>query len=277
MVAPNGDRGGRCSRGAFVETFCYTSKVVPVEPTAAALARQAHLELSVQTRSPDHETMRLSPLLLCLMVAFWTIGTATAEAQLSSSSRYENPKADSLLSKAIAQENSGTLKEAIRVYRELHQLRPNDPRPTNSIAGLYGKLRQPTRQLQWAQRAIEQDGSFFQAYINAGNALTAMRKDGRAEKKFRRAVRLQPNSPLGYYSLGVLAERQRKLEQAIKYYEQSVSVDPEFENGFFNLGAMYANAGRFDKAVEALRRVIELDPDAQDARAMLRKIETREK
>jgi tetratricopeptide (TPR) repeat protein len=211
------------------------------------------------------------------MVAFGTIGTTPAEAQLSRSSGYENPRADSLLRKAIAQENSGALKDAMRIYGELHQLKPNDPRPTNSIAGLYGKLRQPRRQLQWAQRAIEQDSSFFQAYINSGNALMAMREDSRAQKRFRRAVRLEPDSPLGYYSLGVLAERQRQLERAIKYYERSVSVDPAFENGYFNLGAMYANAGRFDKAVEALRRVIALDPDAQDARAMLRKIENREK
>jgi tetratricopeptide (TPR) repeat protein len=221
--------------------------------------------------------MRLLRVSFCLLVAFATFGTTTAEAQLPRPSRYQKPKADSLLKKAIAQENSGNLRDAIRLYREIRKLKPKDPRPTNSIAGLYGKLRQPKKQFQWARKAIEQDSSFFQAHINSGNALIAMRKTSRAKERFGKAIQLEPDSPLGYYSLGVLAERQRELERAIKYYEKSVSVDSQFENGYFNLGAMYANAGKFDKAIDALKRALELNPDARDARAMLRKIKRREK
>jgi tetratricopeptide (TPR) repeat protein len=94
-----------------------------------------------------------------------------------------------------------------------------------------------------------------------------------AESAFEKATELQPTNPLGYYSLGLLAEQQGNLGAAVALYRKSVEADPEFANGYFNLGAIHANAGDYEKAIEAMNMVLKLQPHAQDARRMLRQIQ----
>lgn len=216
--------------------------------------------------------MRNYIVILCCLFSAIIISPAIANAQKNINSVYSNPRADSLFKIAIAKEGAHKFQVAIKIYKKILHIKPNDPLAMNSIAGLYGKKRSFKKEINWSKKAIKSNSTYYPAYINYGNALALMGQMKKAASMYEKAIKLQPNNPLGYYSMGVLAERLHGLKLAIRFYKKSVSVDPKFANGYYNLGAMYANAGKFGKAIAALKKVLKLEPGAKDAKRMIKRI-----
>lgn len=178
-----------------------------------------------------------------------------------------------LIQQEIALEDKGDLAGAIEINRKIAQLQPDNPRPLNAIAGLYGKMQNFEAEIAWAQKAIAVDPRFALAYINYGNALASSGKVEEAKAAFNKATELNPRDPVAVYSLGIVAEQEKKFDDAMSFYKKSVELDPKFENGYFNLAALYANLKRYDEAIANLRKVLEINPRADDARAMLAEIQ----
>lgn len=178
-----------------------------------------------------------------------------------------------LLEQAIAREDAGDLKGAIRVYEQILERDPGDVRAMNSIAGLYGKLGDFQEEIRWSRKAIDTDPDFHLAYVNHGNGLALVGRVDEARAAFERAAQLEPGAPIPVYSLGFLAERQRDWKTAAAHYEKVVEIDPRFEPGWFSLAAAYGNLGRIDEAIVAVKKALELKPDSPDARAMLAQLE----
>lgn len=184
-----------------------------------------------------------------------------------------NPEVLKLVRRALAEEEAGQLREAIETGKQALRLYPRNECQLNTIAGLYGKLREPEQEVTWARKALEVRPTFALAYVNLGNAYAAMNQGSQSTNAFERAAALDPKSPLPLYGLGALSEQQGRAQEALELYRKSVAVAPSFEDGYFNLAAAAANLKRFDEARAALERVLQLNPKAEDARAMLRRID----
>ncbi len=206
-------------------------------------------------------------------ILFLTIALAASAQTKTDSKPSTEEQAAKLFLRAIALEDQGDLPGAIRVYKQVLKLDPDDIHTINSIAGVYGKLNHPDLERTWAQKAIAIDSSFAPAYINYGNASAALGDLSEARKSFLKAMELDPKNCMGFYSLGVLEEQEHHPDKALVLYRRSVEINPKFENGYFNMAAMYANARRWDEAEEALHKVLELNPEAEDARQMLAQVE----
>ena len=175
---------------------------------------------------------------------------------------------ETLIRQALAAEDSGQYSKSIELFKKTLLLDTKNAKAMNSIAGLYGKEGKFKEELEWAQMAIRANPAFDLAYINQGNAYINLDNPADAERSFRKAIALNPKSPLGVYSLGVMAENNREFDKAIEYYRQSIEIDPTFENGYFSLAAMLANIKQFDQAIAALDELLAMNPTAADAQTM---------
>ncbi len=184
-----------------------------------------------------------------------------------------NPKAVALVTQAIQLEEAGKFEEAIAKFKEVLKIEPKDFAAMNSIAGLYGVLKQPEQQVLWAQRSFDANKMYWKALINLGNGQAVQGKLELASASFEKARSIAPKEPLPVYSLGVIAENRDQIDVALKHYLRSIEVDPKFLNGLFSAAAMHANLRQFAEAKKLLIRLLEIQPGDQDARQMLAAIE----
>ncbi|HKF21126.1 MAG TPA: tetratricopeptide repeat protein, partial [Candidatus Angelobacter sp.] len=162
------------------------------------------------------------------------LADVTSLAQSNKNKDEPSPKKDevnTLLKQEFELEDKGDFAAAIEISKKICKLQPNDPRPLNTIAGLYGKLGKFEEEITWAKEAIAVDSQYAPAYVNLGNALASSGKLAEAQIIFSKAAELAPKDPLAVYSLGVIAEQENKPYEALGFYNKSVELDPKFENG----------------------------------------------
>ena len=81
----------------------------------------------------------------------------------------------------------------------------------------------------------------------------------------QRAVRLDPGSKAGSYTLGTLYSRRGDLDSAEVAYRRALSLDPALAPAYERLGSLYKYSGHSAEAVESYRKLLELRPDHAEA------------
>jgi TolB-like protein/Tfp pilus assembly protein PilF/class 3 adenylate cyclase len=113
-----------------------------------------------------------------------------------------------------------------------------------------------------ARQALELDDTLAEAHTSLGATLTTRFDFTEGEKEFRRAINLNANYATGHhwYSDSVLAPTGR-LEEALTEMKRALEVDPlsPIING--QLAVAYSALGHSEKAIEQFHRTIELEPD----------------
>jgi tetratricopeptide (TPR) repeat protein len=79
----------------------------------------------------------------------------------------------------------------------------------------------------------------------------------------------EPESALGHYAKGWLANEQDELEQAASEYREALRLDPEFAEAYNGLGVTYLNQDDEEAAIESFRKALELSPNLIHARINL--------
>jgi serine/threonine protein kinase/pimeloyl-ACP methyl ester carboxylesterase/Tfp pilus assembly protein PilF len=112
-----------------------------------------------------------------------------------------------------------------------------------------------------ALKALEIDDSLAEAHASLAAIYALFDWDWEnAEKRFKRAIALNPGYATGhqYYALHLAIVR--RSSEAVVEIEQALQLDP------FSLGINVVNgtilqmAGHYDRAIEAMRKTVELDP-----------------
>ncbi|HXF85478.1 MAG TPA: tetratricopeptide repeat protein [Anaerolineales bacterium] len=79
-----------------------------------------------------------------------------------------------------------------------------------------------------------------------------------------RFIKLNPNSAVAYYNLGVLLEKLERYAEAEDAFRQAIAKDPNDAAAYSNLGNLLQKLGRYAEAEDAYRQAIAKDPnDAQ--------------
>ena len=122
-----------------------------------------------------------------------------------------------------------------------------------------------------AQKAIELDPMLADGYVAMGYARMNFDWDWPgAEKHFKRALELSPQSPLALdaYANFLLFVRGR-LDEAVAVLNRALALDPFSPALHSDLGVFYFNFGQFDRAIPFFRKTLELDSNFFWARLSL--------
>jgi tetratricopeptide (TPR) repeat protein len=113
-----------------------------------------------------------------------------------------------------------------------------------------------------AQKAVQLDDTLSEAHASLGNVFFRYLELARSAKEFERSIQLNPNYPTAYQWYGrltLLAAGQ--FDRAMAEAKRAVELDPISPIGQTDVASVYLIARHYDEAIAQLRNTLEMDPD----------------
>jgi len=117
-----------------------------------------------------------------------------------------------------------------------------------------------------ALKAVELDDTLADAHVTLGNLKCLYDRDwSAADKEFRRAIQLNPNSANAHFMYSDFLITMRRLEEWKQEIHRTLELDPfnYFFQCFYGWHLMYEK--RYDEAIAQLRKVLAAQPDFSSA------------
>ncbi|MGD0139305.1 MAG: tetratricopeptide repeat protein [Tepidisphaeraceae bacterium] len=203
------------------------------------------------------------------------------------------------LKAGIRHHQAGRLAEAEQIYREILQLRPNDPEALHLFGVLTGQRGKTDAAIELVRRAIGVKPRFAEAYRNLGTLLSekgGFKEAGeafqtllqewptdcpshgelgakfagneyfqQAVSAFWKAIEIRPDFAEAHHDLGSILGILNRLDEAIAAQSKAIALKPGLAEAHYSLGILLSRKGRTDEALAAYRRAAELKPDFADA------------
>jgi tetratricopeptide (TPR) repeat protein len=99
-----------------------------------------------------------------------------------------------------------------------------------------------------------------------GNLLALRRFPKQAREQYEIAMKLDKNSYLAAYNMGIVFETEGKTSRAVRAYEKAVDRNRGFPPGLFRLGRLYEKRGWEGRAIEMYAKALRIDPGMRDPR-----------
>lgn len=124
----------------------------------------------------------------------------------------------------------------------------------------------------WRQAAAL-DPRLTDAYVGIGVVLLKQGRADEAEAAFQAALRQDPRQVNALANLGALAVQRGQYDIAVGYYRRAIGCDPTEASLWTDMAMSYLGADDLPAARAAVLNALAFDPDAQEARALLERIE----
>jgi serine/threonine-protein kinase len=144
--------------------------------------------------------------------------------------------------------------ESEKEFQRAISLNPNYPTARHWYQILLGVLGRDDEALAEIKRALELDPLSPILEVNIGEAYLRKGDLDSAMEHAKRLVQLDPNFSLAHHIYGLIYLKQRRYAQAIAEFQQNVTNDRSAHSLSF-LGYAYALAGRRDEAVAVLKEL----------------------
>src|SRR6266700_716451 len=121
-----------------------------------------------------------------------------------------------------------------------------------------------------AMKALELDDTLAEAHTSLARAMTTYDWDWRgAEREFQRAIELNPNYAIAHQWYCGYLEAMGRTHEAIAEGKRALELDPLSPIITFEMGLGFFYARDYDKAIEYYQKTLELDPDFPPAHGQL--------
>jgi TolB-like protein/tetratricopeptide (TPR) repeat protein len=118
----------------------------------------------------------------------------------------------------------------------------------------------------YAEKALSLDPSLTEGILLIADVTFAFDWDiPRAEEYYKRAIELDPNSPLAHYWYGYVLTCLGQFDGGIAEMKRALLLDPLVVAMMFNISYAHAQAGEYDSALVYVRRAEEIASDADAA------------
>ncbi|HSE33207.1 MAG TPA: tetratricopeptide repeat protein, partial [Pyrinomonadaceae bacterium] len=121
----------------------------------------------------------------------------------------------------------GDYEQAIPIFQQVIERRPNYWLPTFNLGYVYYRLGDLPQAEHYLRKAIQISPADGAEHRFLGFTLLEMGRKGEAEEVLRRAISLQPNAPEQHYALGTLLEERKDFPGALKEFQMEIQVNPK--------------------------------------------------
>jgi len=161
------------------------------------------------------------------------------------------------------------IRKSIEYFQQAVALDPNYTLAYTGLADAYSVLPTyggaPSREVvpkarEAALKALSLDDQLAESHISLGLVMGFYDYDfAGAEREFRRAIELDPNSAAAHQFYGNLLSNLGRHEEALNEMRRALDIEPLslITNRFYALALLYAR--RYDESAEQLKKTIELD------------------
>ena len=169
------------------------------------------------------------------------------------------------LSIGIAHQNSGRLKEAERIYRDILKITNTHPIALTLLAKLYftnGKYPEVEKILPIV---LKNYPDYMKAYVLAGDYYSQVKEYDIATKAYRRAILLYPSQAATLISLSNLIQSNSSLDHKMLgillcLYRKASIIEPKSIPALNNLAAIYLKLKEPFEALKTLNYVFKMEP-----------------
>lgn len=95
---------------------------------------------------------------------------------------------------------------------------------------------------------------------NQGAAFLNLKQFEEANKKLKKALKLDPDLPEAHYFMGNLLYFDYRTQAAVRHYSKAISLRPSYRDALYMRAAAYTEMERYDLALRDYQTVLELDP-----------------
>lgn len=144
------------------------------------------------------------------------------------------------------------MKQLVRRY-------PEDKQANNELGNVYRYFYDDhAKAIQYYNRAIALDSSYAPPYNNLAYAYRADGHYDLAEEALREYIRLIPDQPNPYDSMGDLLTKMGRFEEANEYYRQAIERNPSFSFSQRKIGFNLGYLDRYEEGRKAIQAAVEL-------------------
>ena len=112
--------------------------------------------------------------------------------------------------------------------------------------------------------------------LQQGNKAWSEQKMEQAEKDFRKAIELDPDSAQAHAVLAGLLQTMNRGTEAIDEYQTAITLDPENPRLYVALSISYLHQQRYGMAQAVANEALRLDPEMANAKKLVEYIEAKE-
>jgi tetratricopeptide (TPR) repeat protein len=170
-------------------------------------------------------------------------------------------------------EEPGRLDEALKQYKKVLRLKPNDVHARSSMAGIYAKQGQTDRAIMQYQEVLRLDPNFVDAGYNLATVLLQADRPKEALTLLQQVVRKTPDSAEAHNNLASALVANNQPVEAIEHLRQAIALKPGHLEARFNLASLLGGQGQTREAIEQFHELLKLNPKDQEARQALAVLE----
>ncbi len=193
-----------------------------------------------------------------------------------------NPEAYQLYLKGRYHANQTTaaeLKKSIDYFQQAIEKDPSYASPYAGMADAYSALGggwmylPPTDSFPKAKaaamKAVELDDMLAEAHVALGYAAFFDWDWPSAEREFKRAIALNPNSALSHRRYAECLKTRLRFNESIAEAQRAQELDPLSPDIVSELGNVHFIAGQYDESIAQFQKALDLNPNIPVLRAML--------
>ncbi len=129
----------------------------------------------------------------------------------------------------------------------------------------YKEIKDTAKAISSMQTAVEQDPSFYNAYMQLG-ILNAAQKNPIAVEYYKNALRVQPKSTEIWYAIGKYYQDVENWDKAMEAYNVLLQIDPKNKNANYNMGGINLVGKKdYKTALKYFTTALSSDPAYVDA------------
>jgi tetratricopeptide (TPR) repeat protein len=152
--------------------------------------------------------------------------------------------------------------KAVRLYKQLRDLYPEDARVRWQLARVYRDSGDIDRAIEQNQAAITINKDFAPAHKDLGYRYSAQGDYKRAEKYFENYLLLNPQEPNSHDCIGDLYTKMGRFEDSIVNYKKALEIDSTFAYSQRKIAINFCFLGKFKEGREVLKEALnnEINP-----------------
>ena len=190
--------------------------------------------------------------------------TETGDAQPQA----QKPAAAALqakLNQGMALHRQGKLADAVRIYREVLQQRPNHFSALHLLGVIALQTGRTERGVELIKKAIGLNPKVAAAHNNLGNALRDLKRPAEALASYDKAIALKPDYAEAHNNLGTALRDLKRPAEALASCDRAIALKPNYAEAHSNRGNALRDLKRLAEALASYDKAIALKPDYAEA------------
>lgn len=169
------------------------------------------------------------------------------------------------LQEALRLHQSGQLKRAEEIYRQILASNPDDADALHLLGVTELQAGQHQLAVDHICRAIGVKATQADYHHHLGQAYQALGRSVNARASFVQALKLNPALAASHYHLGLVEHNASDWAAAAQHYERALRLRPEMVEAHVNLGDVLRAQGKLDEAATEYRAAVRLRPECVEA------------